>query len=232
MNSNLIAIIGNDERIITMINYIFYKGTTRANYTDFIFEKGNLPDNIESRILYTNTLMDNIFSELFSINKNLFNSNDWYDFKNHKCLKQKEINVHNERIYNEELVDLSDINTKLGFSINEPIIKISELRKIFERVIKELFGNTYYFTIIKKANDISIAKELCIIVGFDSHYEFNTFKQTFPFTGNVIDITGNSNYNRDYYIPTDMLEKDSVGNFKEELKIFYRIKEIIKFILL
>ena len=232
MDSQLISVIGNDKRIISMINYIFYKGITTSNYTDFVIYDAKVPEFIEKRILYTDTTMNDIFFKLFCIDEKLFNVNDWYDFQNHKCIKSKEININNSRIYNEELYNLYDFQRKLAFPTNNPIIKISELRKLFNRVINESFGDTYLYNIIKTANDISISNELCIIVGFTNNYELTNFKRTFKFNGNIIDITGNSDLNKDYTINKEFLLKDSIGRFKQELKLFYNIKEIIKFILL
>lgn len=233
MTPLVITIIGEDDRIISMFNYIFYIGITKANYTDFILKYKDVPEVIKNRTIDYNELKENLFLDLFSIDKHKNNSNDWYDFQLHTCLKAKDISIHNKRIYKEDLFNLTDVSRKLGFPDNYPIIKISELKKIYENVINTLFGNIFLFNLIKKANDISISRDICFIKNINSIEEVNTIKQSFPFTGYVIDITGNSKFNYDYQLPFDLVEhKDINGIYEKEFKLFYHINSIVKFIII
>ena len=233
MTPLIIAIIGDDDRIISMFNYTFYIGITKANYTDFILKYKDVPEVIKDRIVDYDKVKENLFLDLFSIDKHKHNSNDWYDFQLHTCLKAKDISIHNKRIYKEDLFNLTDVSRKLGFPDNYPIIKISELKKIYEDVINTLFGNIFLFNLIKKANDVSIARDICFIKNINNIEEVNTIKQSFPFTSYIIDITGKSNFNYDYQIPFDLVKhKDINGIYEKEFKLFYHINSIVKFIVI
>lgn len=221
MENLVIAVNGNDDTIINMINYVFWKGVTASSYTDFIIRKQSLPPYYNNRVLNVDDVKDDIFSNIFSIDKKLINDDNWYDFQNHKCIKNKEINIVNPRIYKEEIFNITDISKKIGFSIDYPVIKVKELQRIFEDTIYKLFGDIYNFKILKMANDISLSNEICIIKGFTKIEEFITFKRTFGELGNVINITSDD-------IPCDY--KVNINN--TEMQIFYNIQQIVKFILL
>ena len=50
MESHQITVIGDDDRIINMLNYIYYKGYTASTYADFLMTKGGDISGIKSRI--------------------------------------------------------------------------------------------------------------------------------------------------------------------------------------
>ena len=50
MEAHQITVIGDDDRIINILNYIYYKGYTASTYSDFLITKGGDISGIKSRI--------------------------------------------------------------------------------------------------------------------------------------------------------------------------------------
>ena len=225
MNQYVIILVGDDNDIVNMVNYIFYKGLSKANYTDYIMYNTNVPEFMKNRVIDYNNFKDDLFSKMFSIDFSENTKNDWYDFQNHNCIKAEKILLEHERIYNSQIFNLTDISKKLGFPINYPIVKISELQKIFNRSIKELYGNLFLYDFIKKINDISFSKGICIVTGIRKNDDLREIKQTFTSRVNIISI-GNIDVINDYNIEERYLDKTNKFN------LFYKIQTLIKFILI
>jgi hypothetical protein len=225
MNQFVIIVVGDNDDVVNMINYTFYKGLTQANYTDYIMYNTNIPEFMKNRVVDYNSFKDDLFSKMFSIDFSENTKDDWYDFQNHNCIKGEKILLEHERIYDSQLFNLIDINKKLGFPINYPIIKISELQKVFERSIKELYGNLFLYNFIKKINDISFSKGICIVTGINKNNDLREIKQTFPLRANIINLD-NSDIINDYNIEKQYLNKTNRFN------LFYKIQTLIKFILI
>ena len=225
MNQFVIIVVGDNDDVVNMINYTFYKGLTQANYTDYIMYNTNIPEFMKNRVTNYNNFKDDLFSKMFSIDFSENTKDDWYDFQNHNCIKGEKILLEHERIYDSQLFNLIDINKKLGFPINYPIIKISELQKVFERSIKELYGDLFLYNFIKRINDISFSKGICIVTGINKNNDLREIKQTFPLRANIINLD-NSDVLNDYNIEKQYLNKTNRFN------LFYKIQTLIKFILI
>ena len=225
MNQFVIIVVGDNDDVVNMINYTFYKGLTQANYTDYIMYNTNIPEFMKNRVVDYNIFKDDLFSKMFSIDFSENTKDDWYDFQNHNCIKGEKILLEHERIYDSQLFNLIDINKKLGFPINYPIIKISELQKVFERSIKELYGDLFLYNFIKRINDISFSKGICIVTGINKNNDLREIKQTFTLRANIINLD-NSNIINDYNIEKQYLDKTNRFN------LFYKIQTLIKFILI
>lgn len=225
MNQFVIIVVGDNNDVVNMINYTFYKGLTQANYTDYIIYNTNIPEFMKNRVANYNNFKDDLFSKMFSIDFSENTKDDWYDFQNHNCIKGEKILLEHERIYDSQLFNLIDINKKLGFPINYPIIKISELQKVFERSIKELYGDLFLYNFIKKINDISFSKGICIVTGINKNNDLREIKQTFSLRANIINLD-NSDIINDYNIEKQYLDKSNKFN------LFYKIQTLIKFILI
>lgn len=225
MNQFVIIVVGDNNDVVNMINYTFYKGLTQANYTDYIMYNTNIPEFMKNRVADYNNFKDDLFSKMFSIDFSENTKDDWYDFQNHNCIKGEKILLEHERIYDSQLFNLIDINKKLGFPINYPIIKISELQKVFERSIKELYGDLFLYNFIKRINDISFSKGICIVTGINKNNDLREIKQTFPLRANIINLD-NSDIINDYNIEKQYLDKSNKFN------LFYKIQTLIKFILI
>lgn len=225
MNQFVIIVVGDNNDVVNMINYTFYKGLTQANYTDYIMYNTNIPEFMKNRVADYNNFKDDLFSKMFSIDFSENTKDDWYDFQNHNCIKGEKILLEHERIYDSQLFNLIDINKKLGFPINYPIIKISELQKVFERSIKELYGDLFLYNFIKRINDISFSKGICIVTGINKNNDLREIKQTFTLRANIINLD-NSDIINDYNIEKQYLDKSNKFN------LFYKIQTLIKFILI
>lgn len=225
MNQFVIIVVGDNNDVINMINYTFYKGLSKANYTDYIMYNTDVPEFMKNRVIDYNAFKDDLFSKMFSIDFSENTKDDWYDFQNHCCIKGEKILLEHERIFNSQIFNLTDINKKLGFPINYPIIKISELQKVFERSIKELYGDLFLYNFIKRINDISFSKGICIVTGINKNNDLREIKQTFPLRANIINLD-NSNIINDYNIEKQYLNKTNRFN------LFYKIQTLIKFILI
>ena len=176
-----------------MFNYIFYRGLTIANYTEYIMYNNAIPKFMENRIIDYNEIKKELFRKLFAID-DYISDDDWYDFQKHKVITSKEIVLEKERIYDNQLFNLTDINKKLGFPINNPIIRISELQKVYERSINDLYGNIFLYNLIKQANDISVSKNICIIKGINDYESIMQIKPILsiyvtPFTTRCIEAS-------------------------------------------
>lgn len=225
MNQFVIIVVGDNNDVINMINYTFYKGLSKANYTDYIMYNTDVPEFMKNRVIDYNIFKDDLFSKMFSIDFSENTKDDWYDFQNHNVIKGEKILLEHERIFNSQIFNLTDINKKLGFPINYPIIKISELQKIFERSIKELYGDLFLYNFIKRINDISFSKGICIVTGINKNNDLREIKQTFPLRANIINLD-NSDILSDYNIEKQYLSKTNRFN------LFYKIQTLIKFILI
>lgn len=225
MNQYVIIIAGDNDDVVNMINYTFYKGLTKANYTDYIMYNTNIPEFMKNRVINYDDFKKDLFSKMFSINFSENTKDDWYDFQNHNCIKGEKILLEHERIYDSQIFNLTDITKKLGFPINYPIIKISELQKVFERSIKQLYGDLFLYNFINEVNNISFSKGICVVTGINNNNELRVFKQTFPLRGNIISL-GDINVINDYNIEEQYLNKSNRFN------LFYKIQTLIKFILI
>lgn len=225
MNQFVIIVVGNNDDVVNMINYTFYKGLTQANYTDYIMYNTNIPEFMKNRVANYNSFKDDLFSKMFSIDFSENTKDDWYDFQNHNCIKGEKILLEHERIYDSQLFNLIDINKKIGFPINYPIIKISELQKTFERSIEYLYGNLFLYNFIKKVNDVSFSKNICIVTGIKENNDLREIKQTFKTKSIIINIEDKNSLN-DYFIEKEYLDKSNKFN------LFYKIQTLIKFILI
>lgn len=225
MNQFVIIVVGDNDDVVNMINYTFYKGLTQANYTDYIMYNTNIPEFMKNRVANYNSFKDDLFSKMFSIDFSENTKDDWYDFQNHNCIKGEKILLEHERIYDSQLFNLIDINKKIGFPINYPIIKISELQKTFERSIEYLYGNLFLYNFIKKINDVSFSKNICIVTGIKENNDLREIKQTFKTKSIIINIEDKNSLN-DYFIEKEYLDKSNKFN------LFYKIQTLIKFILI
>lgn len=225
MNQFVIIVVGNNDDVVNMINYTFYKGLTQANYTDYIMYNTNIPEFMKNRVVDYDSFKDDLFSKMFSIDFSENTKDDWYDFQNHNCIKGEKILLEHERIYDSQLFNLIDINKKIGFPINYPIIKISELQKTFEKSIGYLYGNLFLYNFIKKVNDISFSKNICIVTGIKENNDLREIKQTFKTKSVIINIEDKNSLN-DYFIEKEYLDKSNKFN------LFYKIQTLIKFILI
>jgi hypothetical protein len=225
MNQFVIIVVGDNDDVVNMINYTFYKGLTKANYTDYIMYNTNIPEFMKKRVLDFNDFKDDLFETMFSIDFSENTKDDWYDFQNHNVIKGEKILLEHERIFDSQIFNLTDISRKLGFPINYPIIKISELQKIFERSISELYGNLFLYNFINKINDISFSKGICIVTGIKNNNDLRVLKQTFHLRANIINLD-ESNVLNDYNIEKEYLNKNNRFN------LFYKIQTLIKFILI
>ena len=225
MNQFVIIVVGDNDDVVNMINYTFYKGLTQANYTDYIMYNTNIPEFMKNRVANYNSFKDDLFSKMFSIDFSENTKDDWYDFQNHNCIKGEKILLEHERIYDSQLFNLIDINKKIGFPINYPIIKISELQKTFERSIEYLYGNLFLYNFIKKVNDVSFSKNICIVTGIKENNDLREIKQTFKTKSIIINIEDKNSLN-DYFIEKEYLDKSNKFN------LFYKIQTLIKFILI
>lgn len=225
MNQFVIIVVGDNDDVVNMINYTFYKGLTQANYTDYIMYNTNIPEFMKNRVANYNSFKDDLFSKMFSIDFSENTKDDWYDFQNHNCIKGEKILLEHERIYDSQLFNLIDINKKIGFPINYPIIKISELQKTFEKSIGYLYGNLFLYNFIKKVNDVSFSKNVCIVTGIKENNDLREIKQTFKTKSIIINIEDKNSLN-DYFIEKEYLDKSNKFN------LFYKIQTLIKFILI
>lgn len=225
MNQFVIIVVGDNDDVVNMINYTFYKGLTQANYTDYIMYNTNIPEFMKNRVANYNNFKDDLFGKMFSIDFSENTKDDWYDFQNHNCIKGEKILLEHERIYDSQLFNLIDINKKIGFPINYPIIKISELQKTFEKSIGYLYGNLFLYNFIKKVNDISFSKNICIVTGIKENNDLREIKQTFRTKSIIINIEDKNSLN-DYFIEKEYLDKSNKFN------LFYKIQTLIKFILI
>lgn len=226
MEIKIIAFIGDNTEVINMFNYIFYKGITKSKFTDYIMMNNDLPIFMKQLIINIDDVKTKIFSDLFAINDYELKRKDWYDFKTHKFLKPQDITIENSRIYSSELFNITDINERLGFPIDYPIVKVDELKKIYLNTVEKLFGDVMFYNVCRKAYDIAFANERCFIYSIKTVQEAITFKQTFSSTGDIIDITGVSD------IPCDYRADNTILTTASPVVKFHHILNIVKFILL
>ena len=80
MNQFVIIVVGNNDDVVSMINYTFYKGLSKANYTDYIMYNTNIPEFMKNRVANYNNFKDDLFSKMFSI-----------DFSSSFCKKEEKL---------------------------------------------------------------------------------------------------------------------------------------------
>ena len=226
MEIKIIAFIGDDIELINMFNYIFYKGITKSKFTDYIMMNNDLPIFMKQLIINVDDIRTKLFTDLFEIKDYELKRKEWYDFKTHKFLKPEEITIENSRVYSSELFNITDINERLGFPIDYPIVKVDELKNIYLSTIEKLFGDVMFYNVCRKAYDIAFANERCFMYSIKTVQEAITFKQTFSSTGDIVDLTGCSNIPCDYKADGNLLKTGS------PLIRFHHILNIVKFILI
>ena len=225
MEIRIIGIIGNDVSILNMFNYIFYKGVDNSNYTDYIIMNNDIPEHLKELVISIDKEKQLLFADTFGIKNYELKRKDWYDFKTHSFIKSENINIDHNRVYSADLFNITDISKRLGFPVDYPIVKIDELQKIYTETIDTLFGDIFLYRVYRKAYDIAFANERCFIYSINTIEEALTFKQTFFSTGEIIDITGESNIPYDYQLNKELLNQSEVIKF-------HHILNVTKFILL
>ncbi len=226
MEIKLFGFIGNDIEAINMFAYIYSVGLKNTNYTNYILMNNDIPFYVKDLIVNIDKEKENIFADTFGIKDYELNKKDWYDFKYHSFIKQEDVSFDNSRVYSNDLFNLTSITERLGFPIDYPIVKIKELQKIYIDTIDQLFGDVFLYRVYRKAYDIAFANEKCFIYSIKTIEEALAFKQSFPSTGELIDISGESNIPCDYKVDKELI------NDKSQIIKFNYIHNVVKFVLI
>lgn len=231
MEAHQITVIGDDDRIINILNYIYYKGYTASTYADFLMTKGGDISGIKSRIFDIKKYKDELFMKTFGFQERHLNSKEWFNYQEYRFISEGNTSVINDRIFQSDVTNSLVCNSKLPCSTSNPIIKVKDLKEIYEYIIEQSFGKVVLSSCLLQVDDISFTYGICILKGLEELQDFLKFRQKFSYSGIIINPT-DYDLPFDYKIPSELVERDSLGKFKEEFKLFYYLRDIIKFMLI
>lgn len=231
MQDYQIIVVNDDTDIINMVNYIYTKGYTAATYNNYLFDKSGNISSINRRIYDINKERERIFLDVFGFEEKHIRRNRWYNFQEHRIIDDIEITILNDIVYADDVKTPDDCKRLLIDSIRNPVLKIKDLKEIYETVLRINFGKADLYKHFRKISDISFINRICIVKGINKLQEFLEFKKYFSYGGIIINPTDNR-LPSDYDIPLDLVERDKIGRLVKEANLFYHIKNIIKFILI
>lgn len=229
MQDYQIIVVNDDVDIINMINYIFLKGYTAATYNNYLFDsKGNIA-SINRRIYDIGKERERIFLDVFGFEEKHIKQNRWYNFQEHRIIDDLEITILDDIIYSDNINTPADCKRLLVDSIRNPVLQIRDLKEIYENVMRINFGKSELYKHFRKISDISFINRICVVKGINKLQEFLEFKKYFRYGGIIINPTDNK-LPSDYDVPLELVERDKLNRLVEEARLFYHLKNIIKFI--
>lgn len=206
MKSYIIGIAGQKnsgkDTLVSMINYIFSAGITRANYSDWITKRITYDNKYQNRIVHFADSCKDALSIIFSIPRVLFDDRKykddlWYCFTSGNFVEDNivnrvndtHINITIDMLKNNSLSDI--IKNNIGKFI---YIKIRTLMQYFGTDVCRNYICDYIWirSTINKAVDIACIKRICIIPDVRFENECNAIRNNVnDLYGCVIKITRN-----------------------------------------
>lgn len=227
------------DTVASMINYIFAKGVTAANYQDWYLRRMAYDDKYNDRIIHFADSLKDILSIIYNIPRSAFEDRKykdeyWYCFETNSFIEDKL--VHNNGYNIIDIGILSDNNsikdiltTYDGIS---NIIKLRTLMQYFGTDVcrNKLSDNIWIRSAMGKIVDKAYARRVCIVPDVRFSNEADAIRNTNDFsTGKVLLINRNINDNNDKH-DSEQLNFTAdyvIDNNSTLFNLFYKVTNVI-----
>lgn len=250
MNNYIIGIAGNKnagkDTIANMINYIFKRGVTKANYADWALQKAKLA-NIQDRIIHFADLNKDILSMLFSIDRIYFDSRKYKDEVYYSLTTGNFIDPiiaeHDKRwriitieMLKEHSLDYIIKHNDSNYNTKFDAIKLRTLLQYFGTEIcrKQLGDDIWIKSTMTRATAVATARRICIIadVRFTNESDRIRNVQDAPIYGRVVKIIRNIDKigNNDKHESEQGISNYDylIENNGSLMQLFYKVLDIIQ----
>lgn len=227
------------DTVASMINYIFAKGVTQANYSDYVISKAKYDNTYADRIYHFADPLKQVLSIMYNIPIECFydrkyKDDYWYCFNTSNFLDTKTVIKSNYNII--EINDLTKLNTlknELCDNKNKStVIQLRTLMQYFgtdicrENLQDDIWIRCALGKIIDKAN----ARRVCIVPDVRFTNEANALKIVSPsLYGGVIRINRDSCEKNEHSSETIDFNCDyNIDNNKDLRSLFYKVLQVIQ----
>lgn len=227
------------DTVASMINYIFAKGVTQANYSVYVISKAKYDNTYADRIYHFADPLKQVLSVIYNIPIECFYDRKykdeyWYCFNTGAFLDTKTVIRSNYNII--EINDLTKLNTlknELCDNKNKStVIQLRTLMQYFgtdicrENLQDDIWIRCALGKIIDKAN----ARRVCIVPDVRFANEANALKIVSPsLYGGVIRISRDSCEKNEHSSETIDFNCDyNIDNNKDLRSLFYKVLQVIE----
>lgn len=240
MTNLIIGIAGTKgsgkDTVASMINYIFAKGITAANYRDWITNRTKMEYNYADRIIHFADPLKDVLSIIYNIPRKHFDNHKykddyWYCINNHKFMNDDIIRDKN--LY--KTIDITDLQNR---NLNDYIKKENKFVYIKLRTLLQYFGtnicrnnldeNIWVNSAIEKIINKAKARNICIVPDVRFNNEAKAIKgcDEYPY-GVVLKIIRGNNDNCNHESENINFACDyDIINDSSLMSLFYKVYQI------
>lgn len=247
MKSYIIGIAGaknsGKDTVANMINYIFAKGVTKANYADYVVMAKRIQYTQSDRIIHFADNVKRIVSTMFGIPFSKLNDRKYKDKMFYNLITETFLEP-NDIIYDNRYT-IIDIDYLTHYSLSDaikhnigkvPIIKVRTLLQYIGTEIgrKQIGDDIWIKRCIANAVDIAEGRRLCIIPDVRFINEANVIENinTNHLYGGVIVVKRPNNGNSEHESETiDFVGDIEIVNSGTLMQLFYKVLEICQIII-
>jgi len=200
MKSYIVGISGQlnsgKDTFASMLNYIFYKGVAKANYSDWLTHRVKWDLTNEHRITHFADPMKDCLSIIYNIPRKYFDDRDkkdveWYSFSQRRFLTEAEASFSE---YVGITIESLTVKYNLNYIIEDierkgktPVIRLRTLMQYFGTEIgRKLLGNNLWInSTMYRAADIAETTGLCIIPDVRYRNENNAIVKHILYGGDI-----------------------------------------------
>lgn len=247
MKSYIIGIAGElnsgKDTLASMINYIFAKGVTQVNYSEWLTQKVKYDASYKHRITHFADPMKDCLSIMYNIPREYFDDRKYKD-ELWYCTKEKRFLIENDVIISGKyaLLTINELNRVDGLHladfihmynkyINNKIlaIKLRTLMQYFGTEIgRKLLGdNIWVDATMGKAADIAERNGICIIPDVRYKNEWQAITGNLLY-GQDIEIRRDNSDQTDHSSETiDFQCKHIIDNNGSKMQLFYKAVKVV-----
>lgn len=229
------------DTIASMINYIFTKGITSANYADYLKNNIKMKDKLINKSIHFADNLKQCVSIIYNIDRDKLDDrnikdNQYYSLTTNSFIDNK--NVENNKLYS--IIDTNSLktyklSTYIGSIVNNnciPVIKIRTLLQYFGTdVCRDCFGDDIWIkSTMTVADNIMNIYGYCIIPDVRFQNEASVFIKTKSLYGVLIKINRNQEQQdcTNEHVSENIdfkcdFEIDNNGNL---MQLFYKVLDI------
>lgn len=227
------------DTIASMINYIFVKGITQANYSNYVINKAKYDNTYADRIYHFADPLKQVLSIMYNIPIECFydrkyKDDYWYCFNTGNFLDTKTVINSNYNVI--EINDLTKSNTiKDELNSHKEFANVIQLRTLMQYFAtnlcrENLKDDIWIKCALGKIIDKARARRVCIVPDVRFANEANALKIVNPsLYGGVIRISRDSCEKSEHSSETINFDCDyHIDNNKDLRSLFYKVLQVIQ----
>lgn len=226
------------DTVATMINYIFAKGVTQANYSDYVISKAKYDNTYADRIYHFADPLKQVLSIMYNIPIECFydrkyKDDYWYCFNIGNFLDTKTVEKSKYNIIDIKCLNNNSIKEELANHIfSFSVIRLRTLMQYFGTDVcrNNLQDDIWVRSALGKIIDKAHARRVCIVPDVRFANEANALKIVSPsLYGGVIRISRDSCEKNEHSSETIDFNCDyNIDNNKDLRSLFYKVLQVIQ----